>query len=142
MARPRTVIAVAMALCLVIVVLGVVSLKWAYGYLGHRWTIGCSQGALYVDVHTPLEKTGWYSHAYPWWAKPRLWPVFQRYWADTSGRFLRFPLWPLVALLLVICGCSYWRNRRPEKNACVDCGYDLTGNESGVCPECGAPTDV
>lgn len=22
---------------------------------------------------------------------------------------------------------------------CVCCGYDLTGNGSGVCPECGAP---
>ncbi len=23
---------------------------------------------------------------------------------------------------------------------CASCGYDLTGNESGVCPECGVPT--
>jgi hypothetical protein len=23
---------------------------------------------------------------------------------------------------------------------CAGCGYDLTGNESGVCPECGRPT--
>jgi len=23
---------------------------------------------------------------------------------------------------------------------CVDCGYDLTGNRSGICPECGRPT--
>ncbi|UCE59492.1 MAG: hypothetical protein JSU63_18865 [Phycisphaerales bacterium] len=22
---------------------------------------------------------------------------------------------------------------------CIECGYDLTGNESGVCPECGEP---
>ena len=22
---------------------------------------------------------------------------------------------------------------------CENCGYDLTGNESGVCPECGTP---
>jgi hypothetical protein len=27
--------------------------------------------------------------------------------------------------------------RRRTSN-CVDCGYDLTGNESGTCPECGA----
>ncbi len=23
---------------------------------------------------------------------------------------------------------------------CMKCGYDLTGNESGVCPECGSPS--
>lgn len=27
--------------------------------------------------------------------------------------------------------------RRKRRNQCVDCAYDLTGNESGVCPECG-----
>ena len=41
----------------------------------------------------------------------------------------------------------YWRHRyrrflRARLNAagipiCMKCGYDLTGNESGVCPECG-----
>jgi hypothetical protein len=25
---------------------------------------------------------------------------------------------------------------------CVPCGYDLTGNVSGVCPECGSPTTI
>ena len=29
-----------------------------------------------------------------------------------------------------------WRRRR--KGLCVECSYDLTGNVSGVCPECGA----
>ena len=28
-----------------------------------------------------------------------------------------------------------WRRRR--KGLCLKCGYDLTGNVSGVCPECG-----
>jgi hypothetical protein len=29
------------------------------------------------------------------------------------------------------------RERRREHGVCVGCGYDLTGNVSGVCPECG-----
>lgn len=29
------------------------------------------------------------------------------------------------------------RWRRKKKGLCLTCGYDLTGNESGVCPECG-----
>jgi hypothetical protein len=32
----------------------------------------------------------------------------------------------------------YERAERGRRGLCVWCGYDLTGNESGVCPECGA----
>ncbi|RJP41940.1 MAG: hypothetical protein C4547_01185 [Phycisphaerales bacterium] len=30
------------------------------------------------------------------------------------------------------------RYRRRRRGLCVTCGYDLRGNSSGVCPECGA----
>jgi hypothetical protein len=32
-----------------------------------------------------------------------------------------------------------WRRSRPRRmpGTCVQCGYDLTGNTSGQCPECG-----
>ena len=38
-----------------------------------------------------------------------------------------------------------WHERRAETEghpACRACGYDLTGNVSGVCPECGTPTSL
>jgi rubrerythrin len=31
------------------------------------------------------------------------------------------------------------RDRPPAVQLCSYCGYDLTGNVSGVCPECGKP---
>ncbi|HXE55277.1 MAG TPA: hypothetical protein VN541_19795 [Tepidisphaeraceae bacterium] len=31
------------------------------------------------------------------------------------------------------------RRRRRRLGLCPACGYDLTGNVSGVCPECGKP---
>ena len=31
------------------------------------------------------------------------------------------------------------RWRRRQRGECVACGYNLTGNVSGVCPECGTP---
>jgi hypothetical protein len=31
------------------------------------------------------------------------------------------------------------RRRRLRNGQCIRCGYDLTGNVSGVCPECGKP---
>jgi len=56
---------------------------------------------------------------------------------------LRAPLWFLAALAgayPVIVAIRYVRSRRrrpPE--ACKRCGYNLTGNVSGICPECGTP---
>ena len=33
---------------------------------------------------------------------------------------------------------DYRAAERAKTGFCVECGYDLTGNVSGVCPECGA----
>ncbi len=45
-----------------------------------------------------------------------------------------------VALLLIGLTVAVWPGRRrPDPGRCRRCGYDLTGNASGVCPECGTP---
>ncbi len=55
------------------------------------------------------------------------------------------PLWMLCVLFAAyptvafICG-PLRRYRRRRKGMCLKCGYDLTGNVSGVCPECGVAT--
>ena len=48
------------------------------------------------------------------------------------------PLWLLFLLATVPTGALWWsdRRRRPDGH-CTRCGYNLTGNISGVCPECG-----
>ena len=58
------------------------------------------------------------------------------YW---GGTFISMPLWiPLVAALFPL---AYgWLKRRPRNAHQCGCGYDLTGNVSGRCPECGQPT--
>ena len=52
------------------------------------------------------------------------------------------PTWVPVVVLAVYPTLAFiraplrrWRRRR--RGLCIKCGYDLTGNESGVCPECG-----
>ena len=57
---------------------------------------------------------------------------------------LVIPLWFLLCAFLVVPVCragSYARRivsaRRKAAGLCAACGYDLTGNVSGVCPECG-----
>ena len=44
------------------------------------------------------------------------------------------PLWWLVHRTS---GAAASRTRRRDLGLCPGCGYDLTGNVSGVCPECG-----
>ncbi len=58
-------------------------------------------------------------------------------------------LFPLSGLCLIGFGFAIWFTRRDirrrlraqlsKKGApiCIPCGYNLTGNESGTCPECG-----
>ncbi len=49
-----------------------------------------------------------------------------------------FPLWVALALPWTASCWSWLRNRRRiPPGHCRVCGYDLTGNVSGVCPECG-----
>jgi len=64
---------------------------------------------------------------------------------SSSGLVFRFPLWTLVVLLLAYATCvliipAYRRRRRFRSGRCIQCGYNLTGNVSSVCPECGCAT--
>jgi len=44
-------------------------------------------------------------------------------------------IWPATALV------GFWRRRRRARQGhCAHCGYDLTGNVTGICSECGART--
>ena len=50
-------------------------------------------------------------------------------------------LWlTMVFLSIVVIIKGVQRRRREDESHCAKCLYDLTGNESGVCPECGTPT--
>ena len=58
--------------------------------------------------------------------------------------WLAVGVWCLAACVGVAAGMRSWRasGRRTERLRrffclCPNCCYDLTGNESGLCPECG-----
>ena len=65
-----------------------------------------------------------------------------RSWTENGVELMSFGL-PLYLFVVVFSIAPTiwlfkWRKRRKlGPNACLACGYDLTGNESGVCPECG-----
>ncbi len=55
---------------------------------------------------------------------------------------LTSPLWLFVTVFFVCPGIAYYlgpmrRWERRKRNQCLVCGYNLEGNESGICPECG-----
>ncbi|HPF37149.1 MAG TPA: hypothetical protein P5081_00480 [Phycisphaerae bacterium] len=60
-----------------------------------------------------------------------LWPV------------LIVPLWLLVVPLTIIVVCLRRRRRALDgAPTCARCEFNLTGNASGVCPECGAAFEM
>ena len=60
-------------------------------------------------------------------------------------RSLRIPLWLPLALFsatptVALIRGPLRRYRRRKRGLCLKCGYNLTGNVSGRCPECGENT--
>jgi len=71
----------------------------------------------------------------PW----RMWPDL--FWDSVGFHFIKFPLHIFVFVLILSAGVSAYsrvQSRiRMQSGLCPKCDYDLTGNTSGVCPECG-----
>ena len=58
-----------------------------------------------------------------------------------SGGPHSIPLWiPFAAVGAPTVVLWFLGRRRPKPGHCRRCGYNLTGNTSGICPECGEPT--
>ncbi len=56
----------------------------------------------------------------------------------THGHIFLGPFYGIAVLCVVLMALE---RRMPEKpvEGCRNCGYNLTGNVSGICPECGVP---
>ena len=105
---------------------------------GTQWTVYLGRGAIGLGYATgaaqvsgtPDGLTGahWQD------AEPTLWlPVGV---SRPGRREIALPIW-IVLVLLVPALVWLWHDRRIRPGSCR-CGYDLTGNVSGRCPECGA----
>ncbi len=153
MARPRRTGRIlkraGLALSLIIVVQWGLSQFWAWGYLettSFPFTVcGIGDGSLvYANLIGPAPRfSGWFvresTEDMNW--KPQ--------WEGNPGlRVITLPLWIPFALTLLVFfvlpkAFLRWRERyRIPLHCCQKCGYDLTGNVSGICPECGEKIQV
>jgi len=57
-------------------------------------------------------------------------------WSLSLSRCFAPSILPPAVTLLIYSQC---RRLRIAKGLCPTCSYDLTGNTSGTCPECGSP---
>ncbi len=67
--------------------------------------------------------------------------------ASGDIRGIALPHWLICLLLFAYPTVAFIRGplrryRRRKPGLCIKCGYNLTGNESGVCPECGTKIEV
>jgi hypothetical protein len=65
---------------------------------------------------------------------PKLIPGF------TGRNAIQVPMWLATLTILGIVALMISRRRAVSKWACPVCEYDLRGNTSGKCPECGTPS--
>ena len=88
-------------------------------------------GVSIVRTEGPWQWRSYYKpHARLWFGQRFLWiqpPVI-----------VFVPCWIPFLFLALPTAMLFWRDRRFRPGHCKNCGYDLTGNVSGVCPECGA----
>jgi predicted RNA-binding Zn-ribbon protein involved in translation (DUF1610 family) len=63
------------------------------------------------------------------------------FWKPHITGWVVFPLWmPFLAVAIPTAFLWHRDRRRIPPGHCQACGYDLTGNVSGKCPECGEKT--
>lgn len=125
-----------------IIALFLLSIPWGFVLGGRSQTLILDGGRL-----------SWFasgsSTVYPATARP---PPTGVYWGPSLPefgvefslwpRFLRIPLWLPFVFVAVPIAFLWWVDRLALPGFCAACGYDLTGNVSGRCPECGTPTSA
>ncbi len=111
------------------------SLLLEIGYGASRSDLVITQGAIwYLEYPTnAIGKTGFFATR-AGDIRVQLRPMAGK---GPKGYVCVIPLWLIVAILLIPWRRKATRESLERAGRCVQCEYDLTGNRSGTCPECG-----
>jgi hypothetical protein len=99
-----------------------------------------SNGFLCLDFGKyPAPAKFWWASARgetPFWSMFRL-PYVREFDWTIGSYYLEVPLWLVVSGASAAASVMWLFRRIVPSGHCNQCGYDLTGNVSGTCPECG-----
>jgi len=116
------------------------SFAWSVTYGSSGLYLSLDRGTLYFsNVPSPQRPAGWLIER-PTGEIRFLFNAFPVLWGPNACWRGWLPLW--LPLLLLAAGglAAAWLARcRIPPGHCAGCGYNLTGNVSGRCPECGRP---
>ena len=107
------------------------------------WQIGIAAGSVSLswdETGKRVLPSGWEAVRVrrPWNTKLWIWkPV--SYSLPLGVHRFRMPFWIPVVLVGLPTVFLWLKDRRISPYHCQRCGYNLTGNVSGICPECGKP---
>jgi len=132
----------------VTIVIGL-SLTWHVYYVGDKFAVGWWAGGLeYLNWKSKpkFQQEGLEQMLYPMGFRVDRIVLKDRY----GGLLMRLPRWSpvkvelpnwlLFATTTMPTAFFFWLDRRRTRPGhCQQCGYNLTGNTSGICPECGTP---
>ncbi len=164
--RPRRVLIWSLTLLLTLFAIAwLLSIRYYAEYEGVTFRMEIVSGQVYTKYAiglgpTPIDPSlcGWKVHVIPnqaWGSDPFNYgfilpryetssiPLLQFLVPGTQAKLVHssFPFWvPMAAL--AIPAALLWRHnrRRPTEGHCPNCNYNMTGNVSNKCPECGTPT--
>lgn len=125
---------VGLVACVGIVLAWVASVYCAITYQcaevgGCALTVGCA--AIWTGQDARLKGFEFY---YPG-GSPVVW--LPEYHQDVRRTTVGVPMWILLIVAAIPTAFLWHRDRRHPPGHCQGCGYNLTGNVSGACPECG-----
>ncbi|MFH1746135.1 MAG: hypothetical protein ABIG44_03720 [Planctomycetota bacterium] len=122
---------------------GLCVLAWAVGLLRplhyvagtHSYALGWGSIRILAHrTHVPEDARGWGLQE-PDDNRPHVWLTVINHKVSVG---VVVPLWMPFVTLAAPTAFLWWRDRRRiPPGHCRKCGYNLTGNVSGVCPECG-----
>jgi hypothetical protein len=121
---------------LLILITWVLSAYWQLEFAAPDFAAAIQSG-MFEYLHFPgyglVDESGWSM------AHDRL-DLTRHWWIKSEDlgimSYCTIPLWMFLLPCLVATGVA-WRSKLVRLNHCQQCDYDLAGNESGICPECG-----
>ena len=122
-----------LAFTAVLLLLWLLSIPFAFGYVGSWGLVSFESGGFAVySTGGSIPATGWTGIQRSRWAT--IW------WIDVPAMIPLMAAW-VPAFAAAVPTALLWTKRKPRPGHCKKCGYDLTGNVSGICPECGTELD-